>query len=63
VGCLTIGHIVGCLLQLDHLLVGEARSIVHDLHGVGRIAHWTWALGRLSDLATVNVDPDSVVAH
>jgi hypothetical protein len=48
-------------LQFDDLLVGEGRTVVHDLHRVGRFANPTRADGRLRDLATVNINFDSVV--
>lgn len=50
---LTGGHIVGRLLQLDHLLVGELRTIVHHLEAMIRVA--VGAQSRLVDTATINL--------
>jgi hypothetical protein len=63
VWCLTVWNIVGCLLELDDLLVSKAGAVVDNLHRVGRLANSTRALCRFGDLATVNVDPDGMVAY
>jgi hypothetical protein len=60
---LTIRHVIWGFLQLDDLLVGEAGTVMDDLHRIGRIADGTRALGGLGDLATVNVHPDTMIAH
>jgi hypothetical protein len=50
-------------LQFNNLFVCKARSVVHDLHGVGRLASVAWALGGLSDLATININADTMIAY
>ena len=54
VGGLPRGHVVGRLLQLHHLLVGEEGEIVDERHAVQRLA--VRADSRLRDPAAVNLD-------
>jgi hypothetical protein len=49
-------------LQLDDLLVHEARPVMNNLHRIRRVANWTRAFCRLGDLATVDIDFDGMIA-
>ena len=60
---LSIWHCIRSLLKLDYLLVRKSRSIVHNLHAVGSAANFTRTSGWLSDLATVDVDFQCMMAH
>lgn len=60
---LTVWDHVRRFLKLDDLFICKARSIVHDLHRIGRLANGTRASGGLSDLATVNVHFDGMIAN
>lgn len=53
---------VGGFLEFDDLLVHEAGTIVHNLHGVLRIADLTGTPDWFCDPATINIDFDCVIA-
>lgn len=63
VGCLAVRNVVGRFLQFNDLFVRKARSVVYNLHGVGRFAGVAWALCGLGDLATINIDADAMIAN
>ena len=58
---LAVGHVVGRLLQLNHLLVGELAAIVHDLHGVSGLTGSPGTDGWLGNLAAVERYIDRMV--
>jgi hypothetical protein len=60
---LAIRNHIGRFLELDNLLVSKARSVVYNLHGVGRLADGTRASCGFGDLATVYVHFDGMITH
>ena len=61
-GRLASGDAVRSFLKLDNLFVFERAPVVNDLHRVFGSAHGARALGRLSNLASVQANVDGVVA-
>ena len=59
---LSIGYVIWSLLKLNHLLVRKFAAVVHDLHGILRLAGLSRASRRLHDLAPIKRYVDGMIA-
>jgi hypothetical protein len=62
-GCLSIRDIIGCLLELYHLLVLKFGAIVHYLHGIGGFANRARTFCGFGDFPTVELNGYGMTAN